>query len=782
MTFDIHNMPKVLEVYLKLSEYPILAREIRERMRQEMFARGTITQELFDQEVENKAVRTQQHEGLSDPFAQESAAAWSERIQIVRDHLTDFYFALNHPQERFEEIVRSVISPRQPEQEVILTFNPELAPWDLLFAQAEEYEKLPPEKKQRVRHHLQQIIVVLVRGMISDQLEFVGIAREYLDIFDLRQIFSHRIGRGKIGGKAAGMILAHKVLQAFEPAQADLACPIQEYIDIPDSYFIGADVFYDFLAHNELYSFFDQKYKPLAEIEADYPQIYQKFTQARFPQEIIGRLTALIKKLGKTPLIVRSSSLLEDNFGKSFAGKYDSFFCPNQGSLEENLDELVDAIRRVYASTLNPSALFYRQQMGLVDYDERMAILIQRVQGTEYGRYFFPAVAGVGFGRNPFRWNRKIRREDGFLRIVWGLGTRAVDRVANDYPRMVALSHPQLRPEATAADIKKYAQHFVDVIDVEENAFKTLPVKQIISSDYPSIELIASEDKGDYVKPIYFRHADVPPNKLVLTFERLLKEKTFTDLIKTILNRLEAAYGRPVDIEFTVEIIPDHPTPRFKIHLLQCRPLSSRESEQTYQIPAYLPAQDMIFTSTKLIPDGIVPRIEYVVYVDAHAYAQAPDYATRHEIARAIGRLNQKLADRRFILVGPGRWGTSNTDLGVKVRYADIYNTSMLIEVAFAGADGTPEPSYGTHFFQDLVEANIHPLSLYPDQEGTVFKQAFFLDTPNALADWLPQDQALAPYLKLIDVPAVTGGRLLEVVMNAEEEKAVGFIRGYEGE
>ena len=775
MAYDIQHVPKVLAVYLKLSEYPILARQIRKRMREELFARGVITPQQFEEEVQRTAIRTQRQEGLSAPFVQESAEQWDERLRITRDHLTDFYFALNLPHELFEAVARSVLSARKPGEDIILTFNPELAPWRMLFAQAEEFEGLPPEKKAQVRHHLREISVVLIRGMISDQLDFIGVAREHFDITDLMEIYDRRFGRGKIGGKAAGMMLARKILQEDDP---DDTLPISQHVTIPDSRFIGADVFYDFMAHNELFRFSDQKYKRREEIEADYPEICRRFMSGQFPQEVVYSLAMLVEEMGDSPLIVRSSSLLEDNFGKSFAGKYESIFCPNQGTSAENLEVLLNAIRRVYASTVNPDAIFYRQQVGLVDYDERMAILIQRVEGFRYGRYFFPPVAGVAFGRNPFRWSRRIRREDGFLRMVWGLGTRAVDRVANDYPRMVALSHPQLRPEVTAAEIRKYSQRFVDVIDLEDNSCKTLPVAEVIDADYPSVELLASVDEGDYIRQISFREVTLAPRAMVLTFERLLKERAFVGLMKGILQRLERAYGRPVDVEFTVEIIPDRPGPRFVIHLLQCRPLSSREAGPVHDIPQYIPAEDVIFTSTRLVPEGVVSGIEYVVYVDPARYALVPDYATKHEIARVIGRLNKKLEGHRYILVGPGRWGSSNINLGVKVSYADIYNTSMLIEVAFAGREGTPEVSYGTHFFQDLVEANIYPLPLYPDEADTVFNRAFFENTPNALTAFLPGDERYAEVVKVIDVRAVTGGRLVEVVMNAEEEKAMGYVRG----
>ncbi len=767
-----HEWPKVLAIYLALSEYPILARQIREQMRQEMFARGVITPEQFEAEVRAKAILTQQEEGLTEPLFQESAEEWEERVRIIRDHLTDFYFALNLPYSLFEDIVRAALRPRKPEEEIVLTFNPELAPWDLLFPQAEQYEQLPPEKREKIIHHLRQIYVVIIRGMISDQLGFIGVAREYFNITDLKEIRRRRIGRGKVGGKAAGMLLAHKILQT-DTAGTPFSLP--EHVVIPESVFLGADVFYDFIAHNHLYPFFDQKYKTEGEIRTEYPEICRRFAEGEFPPYVVEALSRELDRLGKVPLIIRSSSLLEDNFGTSFAGKYESVFCPNQGTPRENLQAVLDAIRRVYASTLNPDALLYRRQVGLLDYDERMAVLIQRVEGFRYGRYFFPQVAGVAFSRNPFRWTPRIDPEEGFLRIVCGLGTRAVERVAGDYPRMVALSHPTLRPEVTPADIRKYSQHLIDVIDLEANEFRTLPIAQVLRADYPGLAYLASLWQDDYLTDIS-PASDVTPGNLVLTFNRLLQERSFTDMMQAILHRLAQAYGRPVDVEFTLDILPGRPHPRFVFHLLQCRPLSSREATTTRSLPATLSPEDILFVATRLVPDGVVSGIEYAVYVDPHRYAAIPDDPTRYEVGRVVGRINERLAGHRYILLGPGRWGSSNISLGVKVGYADIYNTSMLIEIAFAGPAGTPEVSYGTHFFQDLVEANIYPLALYPD-EGDFFRREFFEGSPNLLPLLLPADAPLAEVVRVIHIPSVCGGRLLDVVMNSQEEKAIAYLR-----
>jgi hypothetical protein len=776
---DPREAPKVLELYLEITRYPILSKKIRERMREELFSRRIIAPDVFEKEVREKAIHSQLREGLANPYEQEAPEVWQERVRQIRDHLTDFYFAYNLPHSLFVEIVQSTLKDRRPEEEIILTFNPQLAPWDMLFAKAEEYESYPPEKKARVKHHLQEIIVVLIKGMISDQLAFIGIAKNIFTIADLKEIRRRRIGRGKIGGKAAGLMLAHRILQhALEQDDVDPALRNlgKEHITIPDSYFIGSDVFYEFHELNGLHDFHDQKYKTRDEIVADYPRVVDAFARGRFPEEVVARLRQLLQEVGQSPLIVRSSSLLEDSFGSSFAGKYDSYFYPNQGTLDQNLAALAEAIKCVYASVHNPSAMLYRRQKGLLDYDERMAILIQKVEGKKFGHYFFPMLAGVAFSRNPFRWNRKIRREDGFLRMVWGLGTRAVDRVADDYPRMVALSHPHLRPEKTTKEIKKYSQHFVDLIDLAENRMRTLPVVEVISANYPGIRLLASLDKGDYIQSIFALGSGLDPSAMVLTFDGLARDATFVPAMKAILKTLEEYYQVPVDVEFTLDVLAERPRPKYSLHLLQCRPLISQDWGEGLELPANIPEEDKLFSAHKLVPQGVVSNIDYIVYVDPEAYGRIVEHSVKFEIGRIIGRLNKRLENERFILMGPGRWGSSNIDLGVKVTYADIYNTCVLVEIAM-GKDGeTPEVSYGTHFFQDLVESGIYPLPLYPDDEGVIFNRAFLDSAPNVLSELLPADAPYADLVKVIDLAAASGGRFLEVVMDGEQEQALAYL------
>ncbi len=770
----LRSATPAIDVYIKLAQYPILADKIRTRMREELFQRGIVLQADFEREVQELAIESQRREGVSEPYTQEETGKWELRKERIRELHTDAYFANNLGIAALEQIISETLG-NQPVQSgsTELTFNPEIAPWEVLFRQGEVYEALPEPDLRMVQHHLEEIKVVLIKRMISDQLPFIAVAKNVLSIADLRRVYRRLIGGGKIGGKAAGIILAWKILSQQDPESGP---DISNRISIPDSYFIGSQVIYDFSVLNHFDHFMNQKYRSLEEIRGEYPRIVAAYLQGKFPETVVDRLRELLSKFDNTPLIVRSSSLLEDNFGFSFAGKYTSVFCANQGSADESLEELLNAIRRVYASLLNPDALLYRRKNNLLDYDERMCVIIQPVQGEQYGRYYLPTVAGVAYSQNPFRWSPKIRREDGFLRMVWGLGTRAVNRVANDYPRLVALSHPQLRPDPNAQAQRQYSQNLVDVIDLQEERFATLEVEDILRADYPELATVASVDQGDFLQDVLtggFLGAD---EEYILTFEMLTKDKRFVKLMRTALRRLEHVYGRAVDVEFTVEVLHDKPYRDYRLNILQCRPLSQRSGNIIVTIPSDIPTEDIVLTSSWLVPDCKTENIRYVVYVDPHAYREVPDMVTKRELGRAVSRLNNLLGDERFILLGPGRWGSTNLDLGVRVSYGDIFNTQGLVEIGIANDGSRPELSHGTHFYHDLVETGIATLALWPDGEHGWLNWSYFEDSPNCLAALSPQDAGLEPYLRVIDVDAVSGGRRFHLLMDGAHEQAIGYL------
>ncbi|MEP7135140.1 MAG: PEP/pyruvate-binding domain-containing protein [Chloroflexota bacterium] len=766
MTHAPPESSKILEIYLLIAQYPILASDIRRRMREELFRRGIITPQRFDAEVKEKAMQSQQREGIHNGLLEEDAQQWELRWSRVRRTLTDFYFAYNLPVEILHHILDEMLTPQADGSSVSpdhsLPFNPELAPLEMVLRQAEKFESLQGEERAAINHHLQELRVVLLKSLVSDQLSFIHIARRWFTAADFNMILEHRIGTGKIGGKTAGMLLAYKILQNTAPE-------IFAQVNLPRSYFIGADVFYDFMAANEL-EFLNQKYKTAEQIRKDYPKVQEKYASGRFPEEIAHQLREILREVGNTPLIVRSSSLLEDNFGMSFAGKYMSIFCPNQGTLKENLRDLTLAIRQVYASVFGPDALIYRRRVGLLDYDERMAILLQEVQGDRHRQYYFPALAGVAYSYSPIVWNPRFKREDGFMRLVMGLGTRAVDRIAGDYPRMINLSHPQLRPDVTPKAIRYYSQHFVDAIDLEKNALTTVPVESVLGSDYPPLRWLVSVDDGETVHPPLTIGRSLDPKQLILTFDGLLQRGGFVPLMKTVLTRLEQEYEQPVDIEFAVSLIPGSGKPTLNLHMLQCRPQNqfSAESRETQSLPTDLAAQDKIMLCTRMVPQGRVSGIEYIVYVDSEAYYQLNTLEDHTEVARCIGQLNSSLEGVPFILMGPGRWGSSDSMQGVPVSYADIFNSRALVEVASNKSGFAAEPSYGTHFFQDLVEAQIYPLAVYPDEPGDHLNLDFIEQSENQLQDIIPNPTTASRCIKVIHIPTERPGYQLEILMDGQ--------------
>ena len=609
--------------------------------------------------------------------------------------------------------------------------------------------------------------VSLLRHFISDHLEYIRVAKHYLTVRDMAPLVEHTLGsaagHGRVGGKAAGMLLGHKILQT------DLSAKYRDSIKIPESYYLRTDVFEDFLSINGLTKYQNQKYKTPDEIRNEFPAVQEVFRNGKFPDYVKKQCRTMLKSVGKHPLVVRSSSLLEDNFKAAFSGKYQSVFLGNQGNLDQRLSHLLTAIGEVFASGLAPDPLLYRRERDLLDYDEKVGILIQKVVGFKYRHYFLPSFSGVALSRNDYTWSPRLKPEDGLVRLVTGLGTRAVDRVGDDYPRLVGLSAPTLRPEVTVEAQKKYSQTMVDVIDLQANSFEVITIDELLGDEpLPGFENIFSLDEGDYLQTAYTRVSPGRYHDGVVTFDKLLKDSPFPAMLREILKTIEEAYQCPIDIEFS------HDDKHF--YLLQTRPMAQMMDEGQVDIPADIDREDQLFRTQQYVHSGRVDDIEYIIFCDPRAYRQMPDDHARHQLARIIGKLNQQLAGKRFILMGPGRWGSNNINLGIPVQYSEISNTKVLLEIAYREGNYTPEVSFGTHFFLDLVEAGIHYLPLFPDQQGTFFNQQLFDAAPNALGAVLPAAVDFAPYVSVFEARMLKEGRPLHLRMSGEAQLAVAYF------
>jgi predicted nucleotidyltransferase len=613
--------------------------------------------------------------------------------------------------------------------------------------------------------------VSLTTRFLSQQPRFIRIAKDSLDICDFFEIVDRILhspdSHGQLGGKSAGLFLAQQIIRKWSAAH-----PLLANVKFPRSWYITTDTLLAFLRYNNLDDVIEQKYKDLRQVRREYPHVVQTFKNSRFPPEIVRGLSMVLDELAGAPLIIRSSSLLEDSEGSAFSGKYKSLFLANQGSKRECLDALLDAIAEVYASTYGPDPIEYRAERGLLDFREEMGIIIQAVIGARVGDHFLPAFAGVAFSRNEFPWSPRIRREDGLLRMVPGLGTRAVDRVSNDYPILVAPGQPGLRVNVAEEEVLYYAPRKLDAINLKTNTFETIEARELLracGAELPLVHrLVSIHDGGRLRRPVGM-NIDFEHDDLVFTFDGLIHETPLLSELHALLALLEGELGTPVDLEFAHD--------GKDLYLLQCRPQSYSPAGSPAPIPKEIPAENIVFSANRYVSNGCLPAITHLVYIDPLKYGELPERDDLIAVGRAVSRLNQLLPRRQFILMGPGRWGSrGDMKLGVRVTYSDINNTAALIEIARQKGNYMPDVSFGTHFFQDLVEARICYLPLFPDDPVVAFNERFLLGAPNLLPTLLPEFTRLADVVRVIDVSQAAEGKVLQLLMNADLAEAVAML------
>src|SRR5690349_6012691 len=465
----------------------------------------------------------------------------------------------------------------------------------------ERYRHIGVEEGELSLYTQKGLRVSLIRRFFSESLDFINVAKKFIDVEDFYDLLGKVIYppacHGKLGGKSAGLFLAKKIIDKAPEASALL-----KEVKVPRTWYLTSDWIQDFVHHNDLEDVLNRKYMEIDQVRQEYPHLVALFKRSSFPSEFAKGLSLALDDLGDVPLIVRSSSLLEDRPGSAFSGKYKSLFLGNCGTREERLAALMDAIAEVYASIFGPDPTEYRAERGLLDVHEEMGLLIQEVVGSQVGRYFLPACSGVAFSNNEFRWSPRIRREDGLIRLVPGLGTRAVDRVADDYPVLIAPGQPNLHANVTTDEVIKYSPKRIDLINMETNAFETVEVSQLLRSDganYPQIRNLVSLVSRDRVEPLIGLLPDFAKQDVVFTFEGLIRKTAFISCIRELLTLFQAKLGTPVDLEFA------HDGKDF--YLLQCRPQSFGADATPAPIPQNLPADKVIFSASRHVSNGKVP-------------------------------------------------------------------------------------------------------------------------------------------------------------------------------
>lgn len=603
----------------------------------------------------------------------------------------------------------------------------------------------------------------LIKMMITRDENVFKLCEQHFELSDLVAIGKRMVGTGLIGGKSTGMLLARAILKNTHPKW-------QERLEIHDSFFVGADVYYTFVINNKCW-WERQQMKSSADPVAEAEKVKAKLLRGKFPGDIVEQFKEILNYFGQSPIIVRSSSLLEDAYGNAFSGKYESVFCANQGTPEERLAKFKDAVRTVYASTMGSNALTYRLHRGLLIRDEQMALLVQRVSGAFYGNLFLSQLAGVGYSFNPFVWDPDIDPSEGVLRLVFGLGTRAVDRRDDDYTRIVALNAPMKRPEVTSDEIHRFSQRIVDVLDLKENRHMSTDFETVAKSiSGLPLDLFAVRDSAMEERARALGVLNV--FSWMLTFKNIFTKTALLGDMREMLGILARAYDHPVDIEFTVNFCDNEV---YKINLLQCRPFQAKVDTDAVRLPRNIDAGDVVLKTTgPIIGEAVARRIDRIIYIVPSKYSVLTT-SERYSVARLIGEVsNRPPADKNTMLIGPGRWGTKMPELGVPVSFSEIRNVSVLCELVTMHENLTPDISLGTHFFNDIVEMGIIYIGLYPEKDGNLLNEALILQAPNALSGFYKKSDKVAQAIHVLDMEK--SSKKLYIHANTLEQEGIVFL------
>jgi len=553
------------------------------------------------------------------------------------------------------------------------------------------------------------------------------------------------IGAGQVGGKARGLLFVMDHL-----ARGGTLTEYDELIRFPDSLIVTTDVFDAFMEESNL----QNAVLAGCQKEITLDELRERITTSAFPVAAKEELRRFLQSENR-PLVVRSSSVMEDDPNHSFAGIYLSRFLGNTGPLHSRLDALIAAIKQVYASTFGPNARAYRKRHRLAWQREKMAILIQNMIGHDYPHdLFYPLIGGVAFSLNFYPWSDRLKPEDGVVRLVVGVGTRAVGR---EYARVFSPVAPGLRPEGSDVDtIIRYSQETVDVLDMHLGILTSTRLTEL---DNPLLRTICSvvDAEGTLTEPSF----NLPPGRrYVASFSRLIENDLtmpFTPLVRALCAGLQNLFELPIDIEFAVDFLPpadgaDKPL----FYLLQARPLGGRPEHRRVKLPC-APDEKTLFVCQQVLGNGKHKQIRHVIFVDPRTYRLEDAY----RIARKVGEIDQRLEGEPYILVGPGRWGTTNPQWGVPVQYNEIAGATVIVEMATESF--APELSYGTHFYADMVASGVLYLP-FREEQGDRFNRELLGTQEVLFAD---------PYLKHYRIEAG-----LDVYVNGKGKKGLVVLHG----
>ena len=506
------------------------------------------------------------------------------------------------------------------------------------------------------------------------------------------QIKLSSIGKGFFGGKARGIAFLAKILSKY--ISDDMLPGLK--INIPRSIVLSTDVFDSFIQHNDL---FDSDISHLSD-----DRIASKFLDANLPSTIIGDLRSFIRKTRK-PLIIRSSSLLEDSLLQPFAGIYASMLIPNESwETDFKFQEICNAIKYVYASTYFEKARTYIKSTSKNVNDEKMAVLIQEVVGTKHGDYFYPTISGVAKSYNYYP-SGPCKPEDGIVYLALGLGKAIVDG-GSSY--CFCPEKPKAPLFGTPKDFIKYSQKKFYSLKLASN-YSIVNKNEETSLEKLDTTIAKKDGVLDKVASTYFYKDDrlypgvYDDGAIVVDFGPIIIDNAIplAKALKLLLRIGSLALGYPVEIEFVVNFDKEDSKPA-ELTILQIRSMIPKENYHEVTIDRF-DQGNIIFYSENALGNGIINNIRDIVYIKSEAFHMSN--STR--VVNQIREINNKLmeAGKPYMLIGPGRWGSADPWLGIPVIWSDIAGVKIIVETPYK--DRPIDPSQGSHFFHDMISSQV---------------------------------------------------------------------------
>lgn len=578
-----------------------------------------------------------------------------------------------------------------------------------MFPPAEFLRQIRWDALQDVDAHRQIIFDAIVRYRKMKNQGVVAIFQR--DRFDRYSNFA-RIGEGSLGGKGRGLafiddiLKRHAEFEEFENTQ----------IVIPKTVVLCTDIFDEFMDSNNLYQ--------IALSDADDETILQAFLKAKLPDRLIADFFTFFDVV-KTPIAIRSSSLLEDSHYQPFAGIYSTYMIPYLDDKYEHLRMLSNAIKGVYASVYYKDSKAYMQATSNVIDEEKMAVILQEVAGSQYGDRFYPSISGVARSLNYYPIGDELA-EEGTVNLALGLGKYIVDggltlRVCPYHPNQILqtseldLALKETQTYFYALDLKNDGRNFS--LDDGFNILK-LPVKEA-DKDGALTFIASTYDPYDMV----IRDGIYPGGRKIITFANVLQHDILPlpKILRLVMKYGQSEMHRPVEIEFAVNINTKERTGIF--YMLQIRPMVDIKADWADDLNC-IPENQLILKSQNALGHGTIDDIQDIIYIKTNGYSAS----NNPTIAEEIEKINRDFlnANKHYILIGPGRWGSSDSWLGIPVKWPHISAARVIVEEGLNNY--RVDPSQGTHFFQNLTSFGVGYFTINTYMDDGMFNQDY-LDT-----------------------------------------------------